>query len=82
MLPALLSQPTEHVVELAHVRSAAPFTSSVMLAMPPEDTLAFAEIVTLVPLTVAPFPGDVMLTAGTGTDTSYHLALFVTGLHE
>lgn len=60
---------------LAHEPSAVPATLSVILVMVPGDTLAWPEIDTLVPLTVAPLDGAAILTDGAGGAVSYHSAL-------
>lgn len=58
-------QPTKQVVAFEHVRTVVPFAVRVILPIPSADTIdAFAENNALVPLTVAPAAGAVMLTDG------------------
>jgi hypothetical protein len=65
-LSVVVFQPVEHVAELAHEISVAPFATIVILVMLPEDTLAFADSSALFPLILAPGPGEVKLTVGIG----------------
>jgi hypothetical protein len=58
-----------------------PFTLNVIFVILPGDTLAFPATDTLLPLTVAPAFGEVILTDGFGGGTMYQVALFDAGLH-
>jgi hypothetical protein len=58
---------TEQLVTLVHVLSSVLPTLTFILLILPDVTLAFAVIVRLDPLTLAPLAGDVKLTVGAGT---------------